>query len=102
MNKDKVICSAFKDLYPSYIDGMVEDETKLWMDSHIKDCTDCFKWTKNHQENIDLDEFTDSSDSDYSTFEGDKKIIYKARMVISIGLTAVIILAIWTSIWLFV
>jgi predicted anti-sigma-YlaC factor YlaD len=102
MNKDKSLCSAFKDLFPSYIEGMVEDETKLWMDSHIEECSDCFKWIKRYQENGELKEASDISNVDTSSFEEDKKTIKKARIVIALGMVAVIILAIWTSIWLFV
>jgi predicted anti-sigma-YlaC factor YlaD len=102
LNRDKRQCSAFKDLYPSYIDGMVEEETKIWMDTHIEDCEDCFKWTKNYQEDIDLNESSYSIHVVNSTFEEDKKTIKKAKIVMTLGLAAVIMLAIWTSIWLFV
>ena len=102
MNKDKSMCSAFKDLYPSYIEGMVEDETKLWMDRHIEECIDCFEWTKNHQEDIELNESSHSINVDDSTFEEDKKAIKNAKIVVTLSLVAVIMLAIWTSIWMFV
>jgi len=102
MNRDKSQCSAFKDLYPSYIDEMVEEETKLWMDTHIEDCEDCFKWTKNHQKDIDPNESSYSINLDESAFEEDKKTIKKAKIAITLGLVAVIMLALWTSIWIFV
>ena len=102
MNRDKSQCAAFKDLYPSYIDGMVEEETRLWMDTHIEDCEDCFKWTQNHQENIDLNESSYSINLDDSAFEEDKKTIKRAKIAITLGLVAVIMLALWTSIWIFV
>ena len=102
MNKDKRLCSLFKDLYPSYIDEILEDETKLWMDRHIESCTDCLKWTKDHKEVISLNESSHSIKVDKSTFQQDKKTIRKAKIVITLGLVAVIMLAIWTSIWMFV
>lgn len=103
MNRDKSMCSAFKDLYPSYIDGMVEEETKNWMDMHIEECADCFKWKKNYQGDIEIKEPSHSIQVVTSTtFEEDKKTIKKAKIVITLGLVAVIMLAIWTSIWIFV
>jgi hypothetical protein len=102
MNKDKRLCSLFKDLYPSYIDEILEDETKLWMETHIEDCTDCLKWTKNHQEDIESNEARPNIKVDNSTFQQDKKTIREAKIVITLGLVAVIMLAIWTSIWIFV
>lgn len=102
MNRDKSPCSAFKDLYPSYIDGMVEDETKIWMDMHIEECADCFNWKKNYKGDIEVNESSHSINVVNSTFEEDKKTIKKAKIAITLGLIAVIMLAIWTSIWIFV
>ncbi|MBW9155474.1 zf-HC2 domain-containing protein [Clostridium tagluense] len=102
MNRDKNICSAFKDLYPSYIDGMIEDETRLWMDKHIQQCEDCCIWIKSYKGDSDLKETSHIIQVDTSTFEEDKKAIKKARIFIALGLVAVIMLAIWTSIWIFV
>lgn len=102
MNRDKSQCSAFKDLYPSYMDGMVEEETKIWMDNHIEECRSCFSWKKNYQGNIELNEFSHGIHGDNSIFEEDNKAIKNARIVVGFGLVAVIMLAIWTSIWLFV
>lgn len=102
MNKDKRLCSLFKDLYPSYIDEILEAETKLWMKKHIKDCTDCLKWTKDHKEVISTNESIPTIKVDNSTFQQDKKTIRQAKIVIILGLVAVIMLAIWTSIWMFV
>ncbi|MGH4126055.1 MAG: zf-HC2 domain-containing protein [Clostridium sp.] len=102
MNREKSLCSLFKDLYPSYIDGMVEEETKIWMERHIVECADCFEWIKSHKADIEPNESSCSIQVDTSTFEQDKKAIKKARIVITIGLVAVIMLAIWTSIWIFV
>jgi hypothetical protein len=101
MNEDKRLCSLFKDLYPSYVDEILEDETKLWMDRHIEDCTDCLKWTKEHKEVISTNESIPTIKEDDSTFQEDKKTIRKAKIVIALGLVAVIMLAIWTSIWMF-
>ncbi|WP_291636144.1 zf-HC2 domain-containing protein [Clostridium sp.] len=101
MNKDESLCSTFKDLYPSYIDGMVEDETKIWMDRHIEECRSCSKWKNNYQGNIELSESRHSINVDTSAFEEDKKTMKKAKILIELGLSAVIMLAIWTSIWIF-
>jgi hypothetical protein len=102
MNKDKKLCSLFKDLYPSYLDKILEDETKLWMDRHLEECNECLKWTKDQKDVILPNESSHSLKVGNSTFQQDKKTIKKAKIVITLGLVAVIMLAIWTSIWIFV
>lgn len=37
----KVDCSIIKDLLPSYIENLISDETKQYIDDHIHECTEC-------------------------------------------------------------
>ena len=34
-------CSIIKDLIPNYIEDLVSDETKAFMENHINTCNEC-------------------------------------------------------------
>lgn len=41
MKEHHLPCSLVRDLLPSYIDGLTEEETALWIKEHLKECPDC-------------------------------------------------------------
>ena len=44
-------CAIVRDLLPNYIENLVSDETKSYIDNHISDCNDCKETLKLMKEN---------------------------------------------------
>ena len=49
-------CEIVKDLLPNYIEDLVSDETKKFINSHISSCADCKKILRNMQESDTKDD----------------------------------------------
>jgi len=95
----KKLCAAYKDLYPSYVEDMVEEDTKKWMEDHLTQCEACSKWTENYNNNENEGIHDEMKNTEM--YEEDKKTVKRARIILTVGMGAVILLAIWTSIWIF-
>ena len=99
MNKEIKQCAAFKDLFPSYLEDMVEEETKKWMEEHLTKCEECGNFEGNYKECSKIQE-VGSNESTNTKYEEDKKVIKRARIILTAGMAAVFLLAIWTSVWI--
>ena len=40
---EKKICNIVRDVLPLYIDGVVCDDTREWIEAHLAECTECAK-----------------------------------------------------------
>jgi len=98
----KKLCAAFKDLYPSYLEDMVEDDTKRWMEDHLAKCEQCRLWTENYKGDSSDNKGNYDELENIEIYKEDKKVVKRARMILAAGMGAVILLAIWTSIWIFI
>ena len=97
----KKLCAAFKDLYSSYLEDMVEEDTKKWMEDHLSQCEECRKWTENYKCNDNENKGIYYEVKNTEIYEEDKKVVKRARTILGVGMGAIILLAIWTSIWIF-
>ena len=91
-------CSLFKDLYPSYLDEDLEEGTIEWMKEHLKSCSSCKKWKANYAEEIVLE--NEYSNKTVPMEQQEIKIIKRARIFLIIGITIVVALALWMSLWI--
>jgi len=48
-------CKIVRDLFPSYIDGLTNEETKQYIEEHIKQCQDCRNILENMKKDLKLD-----------------------------------------------
>jgi predicted anti-sigma-YlaC factor YlaD len=95
---DKSDCSVFKDLYPSYLNEELEDETIDWIKDHLAECKNCRQWTEKYKGETELDEeFKEEIDP---MQDNEIKVIKRARIFLITGVTIVIALALWTSLWI--
>lgn len=91
-------CDVFKDLYPSYLNEELEDETISWIKDHLSKCESCRLWTENYKEETYLyEEFKEESDP---LKDNEIKVIKRARIFLITGITIVIALALWMSLWI--
>jgi len=91
-------CSLFKDLYPAYLNEDLEVETLEWIEAHLKSCSGCKKWTENYVEDIVLD--NEYSNKVLPIQQQEVNVIKKARILLMIGITIVVALALWMSLWI--
>jgi predicted anti-sigma-YlaC factor YlaD len=99
-NKD---CFIFKDLYASYLDEEIEEETSEWVKLHLAECSECKGWVKNFDKRA-ADEYEDNKINDtVIEHEGDreKQVVKRAKLLLISSLVVVVILAIWMSLWIF-
>lgn len=97
----KKLCTAFKDLYPSYLDDMVEEDTKKWMENHLTQCEQCLQWAEKYKEDSSINKGNYDVMQNSEVYKEDKKVVRRVRIILAIGMSAVLLLAIWTSIWIF-
>lgn len=50
----KKLCNIIKDLLPSYIENLTNEETNSFIESHIADCSECKELLKNMQKEIEV------------------------------------------------
>jgi len=100
MNKKSKLCGAFKDLYPSYLEDMVEEETKKWMELHIGECEKCRYFAENYKEGNNIYEVENRDAVNTNMNEEDEKVVKRAKIFLAAGMGAVVLLAIWTSVWI--
>ena len=50
----KKLCNIIKDLLPSYIENLTNDETNSFIESHIADCPECKELLENMQKEIEV------------------------------------------------
>jgi predicted anti-sigma-YlaC factor YlaD len=48
MRVGKSQCSIFKDLYEAFLQGEIEEETRVWMKEHKKECSHCSEWSQRY------------------------------------------------------
>lgn len=48
-------CKIVRDLFPSYIDGLTNEETKQYIEEHINQCQDCRNILENMKKDLKLD-----------------------------------------------
>lgn len=90
-------CDVFKDLYPSYINKELEDETMTFMKDHLEQCIECKDWIKSYKGE-------DQSEKEYEKKhiqkEDEIKVIKRARMLLFAGIAIVVSLSLWISFWI--
>ena len=50
----KKLCNIIKDLLPSYVENLTNDETNNFIESHIADCPECKEFLENMQKEIEV------------------------------------------------
>ncbi|MFL0248372.1 zf-HC2 domain-containing protein [Candidatus Clostridium stratigraminis] len=98
MRVGKSQCSIFKDLYEAFLQGEIEDETRTWMEEHVKECSHCSEWSKNHEKD-EKDKVIDTS-VQKDMFDEAKDVIKKTKLIVSIGMGLIVFIAIWMSVWI--
>jgi predicted anti-sigma-YlaC factor YlaD len=91
-------CAVLRDLYPSYLNEELEEETVEWIMEHMKDCEDCRQWTENYKEETMPEEVDSSKDTPRE--EEETAVIKRARIFLIAGMAVVIALALWMSFWI--
>jgi len=95
---DKSDCAVFKDLYPSYLNEELEEESDAWIKIHMAECESCREWIENYKEETEIDEeFKEEIDP---VQDNEIKVIKRARIFLITGIIIVIALALWTSLWI--
>lgn len=92
-------CKIIQDLLPNYIENLTNEETKNYIQEHIKDCTECAKILKNMEEDLKTNtNQADRKEINYMKKFNKKMIILKiiifviiAIVLISIGRKAIIL-----------
>lgn len=76
-------CKFVEDILPTYIEDLISDDTKGFVEEHLKSCTNCKKVLDSMKENIKKDEIENT--------ETIKKIKKYKRKIITIKLFVIII-----------
>lgn len=90
-------CAVFRDLYPSYINEELEEETIAFMKEHLGCCSSCRQWKESHNEKETWEEEINKC---MPQREDEAKVIKKARIYLILGLVVVIALSLWMSFWI--
>jgi predicted anti-sigma-YlaC factor YlaD len=90
-------CAVFRDLYPSYINEELEEETITFMKEHLECCSSCRQWKESYKEEGTEEEEINKC---MPQREDEVKIIKKARAYLIVGLVVVIALSLWMSFWI--
>lgn len=53
--KEKRDCKIVQDLLPNYIDGLTNEETNLFIEGHLKECSKCKQILKNMRQDLTID-----------------------------------------------
>lgn len=98
MKVNRSQCSIFKDLYGAFLQGEVEEESRIWMTEHKEECSYCREWARSHEENRE-DKVIETNVQN-NMFDEAKSAIKKAKLFISIGIGMIVFMALWMSVWL--
>lgn len=79
-------CDIVKDLLPLYVDGVLSENSKDYVDTHLKDCEDCKKEYLQMTKNIEIPMDTNKEILD----KVDKKIKNKNLFIILVSLSILI------------
>lgn len=90
-------CAVFRDLYPSYINEELEEDTITFMKEHLECCSSCRQWRESYKEEGTLEEEINKC---MPRREDEVKVIKKARIYLILGLVVVIALSLWMSFWI--
>lgn len=77
----KVSCNIIKDLLPSYLEDICSEDTKKFVNSHLKECEDCNALTKMMQRT----EFV-SEQADRKIVDSMKKVKKHIRKIVGLGI----------------
>jgi len=55
MSDKKIACCVVRDLLPSYIEGLTEQETNALVEEHIRECSDCGEMERNMRQSIPVE-----------------------------------------------
>jgi len=91
-------CAVFRDLYPSYINEELEEETITFMMDHLEQCNSCRQWKENYKEEATLEE--EDTNNHIPLRESEAKVIKRARIYLIVGIAIVIALSLWMSFWI--
>jgi predicted anti-sigma-YlaC factor YlaD len=91
-------CSLFKDLYKSFRLSKVDEETRLSMEQHMKECSYCREWSKSIDENREDKEQTGIVV--YNVIEEAKNAVKRAKLMMVISMVLIIFTTVWMSSWL--
>ena len=47
-------CKIVQDLLPNYIDGLTNEETNVFIENHLKECSECKKTFENMKQELDI------------------------------------------------
>lgn len=59
--KEKRDCKIVQDLLPNYIDGLTDEETNLFIEEHLKECSKCKQIFENMKQDLTADKPTRES-----------------------------------------
>lgn len=90
-------CAVFRDLYPSYINEELEEETKTFIIDHLELCEGCKKWKENYKEE---GSFEEDETNPLVQSDEEAKVIKKARIYLTVGIAVVIALSLWMCFWI--
>lgn len=82
MNKCKIV----EDLIPGYCDGILNDESKIFVEEHIKECTKCLEKIEEYKK-IDTEENVNKEQINYF-----KKINRKNNIKVVLGIVIIILI----------
>lgn len=102
---DNKECYVFRDLYNSYLEEELEEETAVFIKEHLEACMECKKWTLNYTQGEEQKHYDDNSSLEKeSSFENkeDEKTIKRLKIIMIIGIGIVAFLAIWMSVWMYI
>jgi predicted anti-sigma-YlaC factor YlaD len=98
--KMKVIksqCSFFKDLYIAFVEGKVEEETTIWMEQHIKECSYCRDWSKSVDEGREDKIYYEALEKD--KYHEAERVVKKVKVIITLSLGVIALMLVWMSGW---
>lgn len=91
-------CSVFKDLYPSYLNEELEEDTVNWIEEHLNNCNSCRQWKESYKEEKALKE--ECIGEDILKKDDEARVIKRARVLLMLGIVIVIAIALWMSFWI--
>ena len=59
--REKRDCKIVQDLLPNYIDGLTNEETNLFIEEHLKECSDCKKIFENMKHELEITKLSRNS-----------------------------------------
>lgn len=89
--KEINVCNLIDDLLPIYIEDLANDDTKMFIEEHIKTCEKCKQKVEDMRVNLGSSEF-ETNDIDKSEIDGLKKVRNRNRLKILIAVIIVSIL----------